>query len=207
MSAGLAVETRSDFFERLERAFALLDRYVTEQGVKGARLVVAQGGEIVGERYAGCAGPDRPADTDTLWPLASISKLYTAAAAMALVEAGEITLGTAPPRFSQVLAGDGRDKITLRQLLTPYLGHPYESPQMADRLRVRLSLDEILQEAFDCELLFKPGTNQVYSDYGIGLAGLICAKAAGLSFPGWCADGDRARRPGRHVHAATGKRL
>ena len=169
--------------KRLERAFALLDRYVTEQGVKGAGLVVAQGGKIVGERYAGCATPDRPTDADTLWPLASISKLYTAAAAMALVEAGEITLGT---RAAAILPGftkDGRDKITLRQLLTHTSGLPYESPQMGDRLQAQLSLEEILQEAFGCELLFTPGTNQVYSDYGIGLAGLICARVAGMSFP------------------------
>jgi CubicO group peptidase (beta-lactamase class C family) len=169
--------------ERLERAFALLDRYVTGQGVKGAGLVVAKGGEIVGEHYVGCATPDQPAAAGTLWPLASISKLYTAAAAMALVQAGEITLGT---RAAAILPGftkDGRDKITLRHLLTHTSGLPYESPQMADRLQAQLTLEEILQEAFDCELLFAPGTNQVYSDYGIGLAGLICAKVAGLSFP------------------------
>jgi CubicO group peptidase (beta-lactamase class C family) len=169
--------------ERLERAFALLDRYVSQQGVKGAGLVVAQGGEIVGERYIGCATPDRPAGVDTLWPLASISKLYTAAAAMALVEAGEITFGARAAAILPEFTKDGRDKITLRHLLTHTSGLPYESPQMADRLQAQLSLEEILREAFDCELLFAPGTNQVYSDYGIGLAGLICAKVAGLSFP------------------------
>ncbi|MDQ2682303.1 MAG: beta-lactamase family protein, partial [Chloroflexota bacterium] len=70
----------------------LLDRFLTE-GVPGAGIVIARGGEIVAERYAGEAAPGRPADDLTLWPLASISKLYGAAACMATVEAGEIALG------------------------------------------------------------------------------------------------------------------
>ena len=168
---------------RLERAFALVERFVAEQGVSGAGLVVAEGRAIIGERYFGFAAPDRPADADTLWPLASISKLYTAAAAMALVEAGEITLGTRAATILPDFTLGGRDQITLRHLLTHTSGLPYESPQMASRLEAQLSLEEMLREAYAGDLLFAPGTNQVYSDYGIGLAGLICAKIAGLSFP------------------------
>jgi CubicO group peptidase (beta-lactamase class C family) len=54
---------------------------------------------------------------------------------------------------------------------------------MADRLRAQLSLDELLRESYEGDLVFPPGTNQVYSDYGIGLVGQICAKVAGLTFP------------------------
>lgn len=169
--------------ERLERAFALIERFVAGESVRGAGILVAVGDEIVGERYAGCAAPGRPATAETLWPLASISKLYTAAAAMALVEAGEITLGTRAATVLPEFAQGGRDRITLRHLLTHTSGLPYESPHMADRLEAQLSLEEMLRESYDGALLFPPGTNQVYSDYGIGLAGLICAKVAGLSFP------------------------
>ena len=167
---------------RLDAAVSVVDRFVAE-GVPGAGLIVAERGEIVCEHYAGMARPDRPADADTLWPLASISKLYTAAACMAAIEEGRISLGTRAATSFPDFLKDGRDKITLRHLLTHTSGLPYESEQMAERLAARISLEEMLRESYDCEMLFAPGTNQVYSDYGIGLAGLMCAQALGLSFP------------------------
>jgi CubicO group peptidase (beta-lactamase class C family) len=167
---------------RLDAAFELLERFVTE-GVPGAGLVVAERGDIVGEHYTGMARPDRPADADTLWPLASISKLYAAAACMAVVEEGRIALGTRVATIFPEFTQGGRDKITLRHLLTHTSGLPYESEQMADRLAAHLSLEELLRESYEGDLLFPPGTNQAYSDYGIGLAGLMCAKVMGMSFP------------------------
>ena len=54
---------------------------------------------------------------------------------------------------------------------------------MAERLAAQVSLDEMVGEAYDCPMLFAPGKNQAYSDYGIGIAGMMCAKVAGVSFP------------------------
>lgn len=167
---------------RLDAAFDVLDRIVGE-GVPGAGLVVAEQGEIVGEHYSGMARPDLPADADTLWPLASISKLYTAAAAMSVIEAGKITLGTRVATIFPEFTEGGRDKITLRHLLTHTSGLPYESNQMAERLSAKIPLEEMIFEANEGDLLFAPGTNQSYSDYGIGLAGLMCARVMGTSFP------------------------
>ena len=167
---------------RLDAAFEVLNRFVCE-GVPGAGLVVAERGEIVGEHYCGMARPERPADAQTLWPLASISKLYTGAAAMSVIEAGKIALGT---RVATIFPGftDGeRDKITLRHLLTHTSGLPYESEQMADRLAAKISLEEMIFESSHGDLLFAPGTDQSYSDYGIGLAGLMCARVMGVPFP------------------------
>jgi CubicO group peptidase (beta-lactamase class C family) len=102
---------------------------------------------------------------------------------MAAVEEGRIALGTRVASIFPEFTRDGRDKVTLRHLLTHTSGLPYESDQMAERLKAQLSLEEILRESYDCPLLFPPGTDQVYSDYGIGLAGLMCARVMDLSFP------------------------
>ena len=168
--------------DRLDAAVELVDRFIGE-GVPGAGLVVAEQGEIVSEYYAGMARPERPADAETLWPLASISKLYAAAGCMAAIEEGRIALSTKASRIFPEFTHGGRDKITLRHLLTHTSGLPYESDQMADRLAAKISLDEMVRESYEGDLLFVPGTDQSYSDYGIGLAGLMCAKAMGLSFP------------------------
>ena len=57
---------------------SLMDRYVAEGGFAGAALLAAQHGKLVLEHYAGNAAPDLPASATVLWPLASISKVYTA---------------------------------------------------------------------------------------------------------------------------------
>src|SRR4029078_5478155 len=97
----------------LDAAVELVDRFITE-GVPGAGLVVAEHGEIVSEYYAGMARLDRPADAETLWPLASISKLYTAAGCMAAIEEGRIALSTKAAQIFPEFTQGGRGKITLR---------------------------------------------------------------------------------------------
>lgn len=166
----------------LGNVWKLIDS-LPDAGVAGAGLVVAHRGEIVAERYVGMARPDRPADAATLWPLASISKLYAAAACVSVVETGQIALGTKACTIFPEFTANGRDQITLRHLLTHTSGLPYESDQMAERLIAQWSLEQLVHEAFDSPMLFPPGTDQSYSDCAIGLAGLMCAKAAGVSFP------------------------
>ena len=168
--------------DRLAPAYRSIERFKAD-GVKGAGLVVAKGGEIVGEYYAGMANTDREADAETIWPLASISKLYTAAAAMSLIEQGEIALSTKASSIFPSFTKAGRGQITLRHLLTHTSGLPYESDHMAERLAAKISLEAMVGEAYDCPMLFAPGKDQSYSDYGIGLAGLMCAEVAGISFP------------------------
>ena len=103
------------------------------------------------------ARPDRPADADTLWPLASISKLYAAAGCMAAIEEGRIALSTKASSIFPEIHARRRDKITLRHLLTHTSGLPYESDQMAERLAAKISLDEMVWESYEGDLLFAPG--------------------------------------------------
>jgi CubicO group peptidase (beta-lactamase class C family) len=151
--------------------------------VRGAGLAVAHGGELVLERYAGEAAPGLLAGPCTLWPLASISKLYTAAAAMALIERGDLTLSTRVASVLPSFTQDGRDRVTLRHLLTHTAGLIYESPRMPELLAKRTPLDAIVNEAYDGELSFRPGASQLYSDLGIAVAGRMIATVAGMPFP------------------------
>jgi CubicO group peptidase (beta-lactamase class C family) len=51
-----------------------------------AGIAIAIDGQLVFTHIAGEATPGIPATDDTLWPLASISKLYTASAIMSLIK-------------------------------------------------------------------------------------------------------------------------
>src|SRR4051812_49707771 len=80
---------------RLERAHALLDRWTREVKVPGAGLCVGRRGAIVAPMLFGRQRPgdDAPAiRPDALFLVASITKPVTVAAAMILVERGELTL-------------------------------------------------------------------------------------------------------------------
>src|SRR4051812_43114934 len=114
-------------------AAGVLQRDIREGLIAGAGLVVLKDGLAVAEEYQGEAAPGVPAGRDTLWPLASISKVYTAAAIMRLVEQGVLTLNMpiylALPHFT----GGGREEVRLRHLLTHTAGLPYESADMEAR--------------------------------------------------------------------------
>jgi CubicO group peptidase (beta-lactamase class C family) len=158
-------------------------RFVRDGEVVGAALAVAVGGELVGEAYFGDASPDRPASDETLWPLASISKLYTAAAVMALVERGELSLATPVRSVLPEFDDGGRELVTLRHLLTHTSGLIYESPEMEALMLRQTALDELVDEIYDHPLQFTPGARFSYSDYGFALAARVVEAVAGRAFP------------------------
>jgi beta-lactamase class C len=169
--------------ERLSHVAGLVDRIVLREGVAGAGVAVLAGGEVALEHYAGDAGPGNPAAPETLWPIASISKLYTATMIMRLVEQGELTLitraGTILPRFD----GDGKERITLRQLLTHTSGLQYEPPELPRLLAAQTPIEEMVDVAYALPLDYPPGTDQHYSDLGYGVAGRLAAVAMETDFP------------------------
>ncbi|CAN5757034.1 serine hydrolase domain-containing protein [soil metagenome] len=165
------------------RMESFVDELVASGRVGGAGLAAAVDGRTVFEHYAGCANPDVTAGPDVLWPIASISKLYTAAAIMRLVEHGSLTLGMRVVDVLPQCAGGGREEITLRQLMTHTSGLPNESPQMPDRMATMSLIEALIEEAFGLDLEFSPGTNQSYSDLGYLIAGQIASTVSGISFP------------------------
>jgi serine-type D-Ala-D-Ala carboxypeptidase len=162
---------------------ALLRRMIGDEGVEGGGIAVMRRGELVFEEYAGEARPGLTAGGDTLWPLASISKIYTAAVVTALVERGLLTFSRKISAVLPAFSGDGREKITVRQLLTHTSGSTYESPTMEALLIAQTPLDQMVDEAFTLPLAFEPGTDQRYSDLGYGLAGRVAEMVSGKPLP------------------------
>src|SRR5437588_579358 len=65
-----------------------------------------------------------PATTDTLYDLASVSKLFTTTCVMRLVEQNRLALDEPVARWMPEFAAGGKDEVTLRQLLTHTSGLP-----------------------------------------------------------------------------------
>ena len=160
----------------------LLARYVHDGAFDGAALVVWKDGTIVTEAYVGNAAPQRAADASVLWPVASISKVYTAATIMRLVEEGVLTLSTPVSMILPDFTGGGREAMRVRHLLTHTAGFMYESPEMEARLAARTPMNSLVTEALQSPLLFAPGTELRYADYNYLVAAHVAEVAAGRPF-------------------------
>lgn len=165
-----------------EHLDAVLRTFMSRDEFAGAAVVAMRGGEIVLEHYAGQSSPTVAANRDTLWPLASISKVFSAATIMRLVEMGVLTINTRANSVLPELQGDLRDEIRVRHLLTHTAGMIYESPQMAERLRTHTSLADMYAEALTSPLLFAPGTQLSYSDYHWLLLATMAERLTGQPF-------------------------
>jgi CubicO group peptidase (beta-lactamase class C family) len=175
--------TREEAMVRLRPVFAHIERFIADGEINAAALAVGMGGVPVADWYGGQANAGLPSGPEVLWPLASASKLYTAAAAMALVERGVLLLSTPVHTVLPEFTGDGREQITLRHLLTHTAGLIYESPKMEERLLAQTPIDALIDEAYTYPLLFPPGTKHSYSDYGYAITGRMAATAVGMTYP------------------------
>jgi len=161
----------------------LVERHIASGGFAGAALAVLRGDETVLELFRGQAAPGLSSGPAVRWPLASITKLFTAAAVMRLVELGQVTVNTPAWSVLPDFTGDGREDIRVRHLLTHTSGLPYESPEMGLRLADHTPTDGLIDEAYVTPLLFAPGSRFQYSDYAYGLAGRVASVIARQPFP------------------------
>src|SRR5215207_1776161 len=76
----------------MAQALSQIDEWIGPHGVPGVGAAVWSGGNIVAERYAGEARPGVPVTSETLFPLASVTKPVAAATFMALVDDGSVSL-------------------------------------------------------------------------------------------------------------------
>jgi CubicO group peptidase (beta-lactamase class C family) len=123
-------------------------------------------------------GPRRAMTRDTLFDLASVTKVTaTLPAVLRLAELGALTLEDRVSRFLAAFRGEGRDEVTVRQLLAHTSGLPaeiafwsrYDDP------------DEAGRSLLSAPLKHPPGTRVVYSDVGFMLLGRIVSAITGTA--------------------------
>ena len=110
-------------FEALRDAFAALFDDPQERGMA---LCVQVGGETVVDLWAGVADKDgqQAWHSDTILNLFSCTKTFTAVTALQLVAEGKLELDAPVARYWPEFAAAGKDKITLRHLLSHQAGLP-----------------------------------------------------------------------------------
>ncbi len=165
---------------------SVIQRSIEESLLPGAVVLVARDGVIVkhdaygyAELYVlpGVRHPDpTPAARDTIYDLASLSKLFTATAVMQLVERGSIDLNAPVARYIPEFGVNDKAAVTVYQLLDHSSGLP-EGLQLAKAGRTR---DERLQTIFAAKLKFPSGTTRLYSDVGFETLGALVERVSGM---------------------------
>ena len=163
----------------------LLDTLRETNGVPGMGAAVWQDGEIVWEGSSGLRDIEgaAPVTPDTLFRLASVSKLFAVTAAAKLAEEGKIDLD-APVQAQLPWLGARWPAITPRQLAAHISGLPHYQDVDTDRGAVHYRTGREAVAIFaNRDLLSPPGTTYRYSSWGYTLLGTLVEEHAGRSFP------------------------
>jgi serine-type D-Ala-D-Ala carboxypeptidase len=165
---------------RLATVDRVVARGVAAGGYPGAAVVVGRKGAAVWERGFGRIGWSSDAPTvsanRTIYDLASLTKVVaTTSAIMILYDEGKIDLDAPASRWLPTFVGEGRERVTVRQLLTHHSGLP------AGRNIWRIARDPVhaRHEVVRSALKAQPGTRYEYSDLGADLLAFIAEEITG----------------------------
>lgn len=158
---------------------AVIEQAIQEGQVPGAVLVVGHDGRVIYRKAYGSRAlePRREAMTlDTVFDVASLTKvIVTTTAVMQLVEQGKVRLNDPVAKYLPEFAANGKEDITVRQLLTHYSGlgpdldlkTQWEGKETA----YRMAFAETLQDS--------PGSKFTYSDINFIVLGALVERVSG----------------------------
>ncbi|MBK8565206.1 MAG: beta-lactamase family protein [Saprospiraceae bacterium] len=147
-------------------------------GWSGSVLVASQG-KILLENGFGDADRDakRKETAETIFSIGSVTKQFTAAAIMKLVEAGKLSTDDPLSKFFEDAPAD-KAGITLHQLLTHTAGFPGAIGDDYDNLNA----EQFAKLAFETPLNAVPGEAYDYSNVGYSLLGIIVERVSGMGY-------------------------
>ena len=158
---------------------AWIESHIAYKGLPGLSIGIVHDQELVWSRGFGFSDPDTktPATTQTLYRIASITKVFTATAIMQLRDAGKLKLDDPIGKYLSWYKiknrHPGSPTATIRHLLTHTSGLPRESafPYWVDfQFPTR---EQIRQTLPDQETAYPVNTKWKYSNLAVTLAGEI----------------------------------
>jgi CubicO group peptidase (beta-lactamase class C family) len=176
---------------------ALVEQAIENRAFPGAVLAVTHEGSIVHHRAYGRLSWDGndPTTPQTLYDLASVTKVFTAVAVLKLIQDSSAGLDSAADEVIPELSGSPHGPLTIRQLLEHTSGQPRRFtrlieadaafalaaapllPVLPDERATRIGL--LLQDLRDVELLFAPGSRVAYTSLGYFLLGVMIERLVG----------------------------
>ncbi|HXC44680.1 MAG TPA: serine hydrolase, partial [Candidatus Dormibacteraeota bacterium] len=160
---------------------AVIEQAIHDGNIPGAVLIVGHNGQVIYRKAYGSRAlePRREAMTlDTIFDLASLTKvIMTTTAVMQLVERGKVRLNDPVANYLPEFKQNGKEDITVRQLLTHYSGlepdmnlkTAWEGKQTAYQMAFTESPED------------PPGSKFSYSDINFIVLGALVEQVSGES--------------------------
>lgn len=173
------------------RADSLVYTYLAESRAPSASFAVIRGKDTLAFGAHGLANVDvwRAPTATTVYEIGSLTKQFTSASIMKLVEQGRVKLDDDLSKYVPQFPMQGK-KVSVRQLLNHTSGiHSYtSSPDWQKTWNDALSPDQIVKfiaaDTFD----FAPGSAYRYNNTGYVLLGMVIEKATGQKYAKYLED-------------------
>ena len=173
-------ETVSVSSVALARMDSVIADEIAQRRLPGAVVLVGRKERVIWQKTYGSRAvePAREVMTmDTIFDVASLTKVVaTATSIMILVERGKLRLSDPVSLFIPELKGEGRESITIEQLLIHRSGY---APDFDLRERWT-GYDEAIKRLIKEPLRNPPGTRFIYSDIGFIALGEVVKRVSGM---------------------------
>ncbi|MFO0999455.1 MAG: serine hydrolase domain-containing protein [Planctomycetaceae bacterium] len=161
--------------EQFESACQTLDQATASGQISAAVLHVIHKEQTFSQHFG------TPESADAMFLLGSVSKPICITALMTLFDKGEFQLDNPAQKFLPKFTGEGRERITMRDLMTHVSGLPDQLPENDTLRRSHADLNEFVEKAVRTPLLFQPRARYGYSSMAILLASHVAELISGTN--------------------------
>ena len=157
-----------------------------EAGQLNGSVLVAENGEVIYERGVGWANVawEIPNTPDTKHRIGSVTKQFTSALVLQLVEEGKIDLQAPIRTYLPGYPEPQGSKVTVHHLLNHTSGIPSYTglSEFGDMMRDPYEPDDLIAVVSSLPLEFEPGTSWAYNNSGYFILGRILEKVTGEDY-------------------------
>src|SRR5208337_3262591 len=172
---------RSQERQSFEAIDALMDAAVAKERIPGGVVLIGHNGRVVYRKAFGSRSlePARePMTVDTIFDLASLTKcIVTTTSVMQLITEGRVRLNDPVAAYLPEFAQDGKEDITVRELMTHFSGLP---PDL-DLNSPWHGRSAAFAMAMEAKPIYPPGTRFLYSDINFLTLGFLVEKVTGMT--------------------------
>lgn len=169
------------YAERLAPVDAIVKNAIAQGHVPGAVVVVGHDSKVIYRKAFGSRSLEptlEPMTVDTVFDMASLTKVMaTTGSVMRMVQLGEIRLNDPVARYIPDFGQNGKQEITIRQLLTHYSGLRPDLDLKPDWM----GQTEAFRLANAEKPIYPPGSTFVYSDINFIVLGELVQRISGLT--------------------------
>lgn len=183
-----ALGAAANYHATIQKLSDAADAEVRSGAISGATIALVAGQKIIFLGGFGCADKQKriPAGADTVYRAGSISKLFTALAAMQLAEQSRLDidkpLTNCLPDFRIIVPFQDAQPITLRQLMSHRSGMVRECPIGSYFDDSQPGMQKTVASLASCVLVHPPAMRTKYSNSGVTIVGAAVERVSGMPF-------------------------